>query len=159
MVAAPTAKVASAFAGYHAIRVATVEGGSNTNPLWLSDISDTNLRQALQMSLSNADYLAPQGAEGAYLVSARIEGLDRPIGGLDPVLVFAPVDWSVTVKIHYTVRPTGGGAPVFDQLIAETGTASGVSALTTDGRVRKAVEAAVSANINDFLASMRTALR
>jgi hypothetical protein len=93
------------------------------------------------------------------VVRAEIVDLQRPGGSLDPVLVFAPLDWDVTVKVRYTVSPAVGGPPVFDELVAATGSASGDSAATSDGRIRKGVEAAVRADIADFIEQVQPSLK
>jgi len=157
--AAPEIAAHPGGSGYRSMTVGDVQGGSDTNPLWLAGVSNADFHTALETSLKRASYLAEPGARGAYVVSARIEGLDRPTAGFDPLLVFAPLDWSVTVKIRYTVTPAAGGAPVFDELVAATGTASGDTAVTTDGRVRKSEEAAVRADIDAFLSRVRPSLR
>jgi hypothetical protein len=146
-------------AGFQALTVGDIQGGAGTNPLWLSNISDADFHTALETSLRNLNYLKQDGTNAAYVVSAQIVQLQRPVAGFDPVLVFAPVDWAVTVKVHYTVTPHSGGSPVFDELIAATGVADGETALTSDGRVRKADEAAVRANIEAFIGRMRSTLK
>jgi hypothetical protein len=146
-------------AGFQALSVGDIQGGAGTNPLWLSNISDADFHTALETSLRNLDYLNEDSTKAAYVVSAQIVELQRPVAGFDPVLVFAPVDWAVTVKVRYTVTPRHGGVPVFDELVAATGVADGATALTSDGRVRKADEAAVRANIEAFIARMRPTLK
>ncbi len=140
---------------YHALSIGQIGGGSQTNPLWYSSVSNEDLRAALQASLRNLNYLA-DGGTGAYVVTADLVDLDRPALAVDPVLIIAPVEMTVTAKIHYVVKPVGGGAPVFDEVVATTGTGAGDSALTSDGRVRKGVEAAVKANIAEFVSRLRT---
>src|SRR5258708_110032 len=43
---------------HSAIRVGTISGGSETNPLWMSNVSDDNFRQALEQSLGLQAMLA-----------------------------------------------------------------------------------------------------
>ncbi len=149
--ATSTATPASASTpGYRALVVGEIVGGSATNPLWLPNVSDQAFHSALEASLRNLNYLADQDHKGAYVVTARIVDLDRPSGARDPVLIFAPVDWAVTAKIQYTVTPARGGPPVFDELVAATGS-TGSGGLTAADRVRRASEAAIQANIASFL--------
>jgi hypothetical protein len=138
---------------YHALSVGEVSGGGQTNPMWFSGASNDDFRAALQASLGNLNYLSPDNA--AYVVSARLVNLDRPALAADPVVIIAPLDMNVTATVHYVVTPAGGGAPVFDGVVATTGTGAGGSALTSDGRVRKGVEAAIRANIAEFAKRLR----
>jgi hypothetical protein len=142
--------------GYHALVVGSVDGGSGTNPLFLSNVSNRNFKSALESSLRSLNFLADGPSKDAYVVTASIVDLDRPVGSLDPVLIVAPVDWSVTVKIHYTVAPAGGGRPVFDDVIAATGAAGRMGGITAAARVRQANEAAVRANIRVFVGRLQT---
>lgn len=143
--------VAVTGAAYKSLSVQNVVGGNGTSNIGFSDVSDADFRTALESSLKSRNYLADPGTPGRYRVTAEIMSLDRPVSGFDPVLIFVPLDWSVTVKIHYRVVPVGGGQPLFDDLVAASGTADGASAATTDGRMRKAVEAAVRADIQSFI--------
>jgi hypothetical protein len=107
--------------------------------------------------MQNLSFLAVDPQKPRYEVQARIVDLDRPAASLDPVLAIAPVDWTVTIRVRYTVAPVGGGRPVFDDVVAATGTASG--GLTSATRVQKATEAAVQADIGTFLQRLRTEWR
>ncbi len=138
---------------WRALTVGVIDGGAKTSPLWLSDVSNADFRTALETSLRNLDFLA-DGARGAYVVTARIVDVDVPLGARDPVLVIAPVAWEVTVKVRYTVTPTGGGVPVFDDVVAAT--ATGSSGFSATARVRKAAEAAVRADIETFAQRLGT---
>ncbi|HEY2658947.1 MAG TPA: hypothetical protein VGI79_04440 [Caulobacteraceae bacterium] len=62
----------------------------------------------------------------------------------------------MTVKIHYSVTRTTGGAPVLDEIVATTGTGRGGDAMTPGGRVRKGNEDAVRLNIVAFLQRLET---
>jgi len=135
----------------HSLRVDQVTGGADTSVIGMSDITSAALRSALQDSLRNLGYLAADDAMARYVVSADLVELDRPVVALDPVVLFVPVDLSVTVRIHYMVRPSSGGAPIFDEVVATTGTATSNDALTPAGRVRKANEAGVRLNFAEFL--------
>ena len=139
---------------WHALAVADVAGGAGTNPAWLPNVSDAALKTALEGSLRESGYLA-ETSPPPYQVSAHIMDLDKPTGSLDPLLWFAPVDWSVTVKVRYVVSAPGH-APVFDEVVAATGTAEGTSSLSSQGRVRVAAEAAVRNDIQAFLSRLNT---
>jgi hypothetical protein len=136
-------------------RLADVSGGGSTNPIGLSDVSDDALRTALAASLHNLGYLASDDSKAGFVISADIVDLDRPTVALDPVFVFVPVDLSVTARIHYTVTPAGGGKPIFDDVVATTGTATASDALTPAARVQKANEAAIRLNIAAFVTRLQ----
>lgn len=145
--------------GYHGFRVADVSGGAATSVIGLSEISDDALRQALETSLGNLGYLSEDKATALYRLSADLVDLDRPTAAYDPVLIFVPIDLSVTVRIHYTVARAGADHPLFDEVVATTGTATADDSLTPAGRVRKANEAAVRLNIAAFLQRLQPDLR
>ena len=137
---------------WHALAVSEVAGGAGTNPAWLPNVSDAGLRTALEGSLRESGYLA-ETSPAPYQVSAHIMDLDKPAGSLDPLLWFAPLDWSVTIKVRYVVSAPGR-APVFDEVVAATGTAEGASSLSSQGRVRVAAETAVRNDIQAFLSQL-----
>ena len=141
--------------GYHDFRIGEVGGGADTDAIGLSQVSNGALRDALQGSLSNLGYLSDDKGRARYVVSADIVELYRPVAVYDPVLIFVPVDLSVTARIHYTVKPADGGPALFDDLVATTGTAIVDDALSPNGRVRKANEAAIRLNIAAFLRRLR----
>lgn len=152
MVAAPGA-VAGAVAGdpgYKQLRVGNVQGGSETNPMWMSNVSSADFKTALESSLRALNYLADDGSQAKIEVSANIVGLQRPLAGLD---------MSVTSKVRYSALPAAGGAPVFDETLAATGTAKFGEALLGVERLRKANEAAIRANIEVFVKRLQTALK
>jgi len=144
--------------GYRALSVGPVGGGGETNPLWMTDISNGALHEALEASLRELGYLAD--GQGAYVVAADIVELDRPWASkVHPILAIMPVDMSVSVRIRYVVRPAQGGAAVFDDVVGTTGTATADDSLAPDARMRKATEAAVQANLAEFVARLRTSWR
>ena len=140
----------------HSFRVGGVTGGGDTNALGLSDVSSDVLKAALTTSLRNLGYIAADDSKAAYVVSADLVDLDRPVAALDPALLFVPIDLSVTAKIRYTVTPARGGPPVFSEVVATTGTATASDAATPAGRVRKANEAAIRLNTVAFLKRLDT---
>jgi hypothetical protein len=150
------AKAAAGSHNDHSFRVGQVTGGAGTNFIGLSDVANKDLRAALGTSLRGLGYLASDDSKAAYVVSADLVGLDRPMVALDPALLVVPIDLSVTARVHYTVTPVVGGRPVFDDIVATTGTASASDAITPAGRVRKANEAAIRQNIAAFLDRLQT---
>lgn len=152
MVATPgdIAPAASGEAAYQRLRVGQVTGGSETNPLWMSNVSNADFRSALESSLRIVNYLSDDPSKAGLEITASIVDLQRPIAGLD---------MSVTSKIRYTAKPVGGGAAVYDDTVAATGTAKFGEALLGVERLRKANEASISANITEFIKRLRETLR
>lgn len=151
MTAAPgtVATAAPGAKAYKALRVVNVQGGTETNPLLMSDVSNADFRLALEASLRQIEYLAAD-QDGAYLITASIVDLKQPFAGLD---------MSVTAKVRYTVVPAAGGAALFDETIATTGTATMGEAFMGVERLRLANEASVKANIETFIKKLSATLR
>ncbi len=152
MVSAPgaVAPAASGDGAYQRVRVGAVSGGSETNPLWMSNVSNGDFRTALESSLRGVNYLSDDPSKANLEVTASIVDLQRPMAG---------IDMSVTSKIRYTAKPVGGGAAVFDDTVAATGTAKFGEALLAVERLRKANEASISANITEFIKRFRESLK
>jgi hypothetical protein len=132
--------------GYQQFSVANVSGGTETNPLLWSEISNQSFRQALESSLQGFNYLAPNGSPGQYGVTAAIVDLQQPYAGLD---------MSVTMKVRYSVQPLVGGTPIFDETISTTGTATMGQAFLGVQRLQMANEAAAKLNIEAFVRRLR----
>lgn len=162
MTIAPTTSTATALTptdkGYHSVTMTAVDGGAPTAVIGLSEVSNEALRSALISSLGNLGYMAPDRAAASYRLSADLMDLDRPNVAYDPVIVFVPIDMSVTVKIHYRVESIRTGQAVFDDVVATTGTATANDAITPTGRIQKANEAAVRLNIAAFLQRLQPSL-
>lgn len=144
------APVAAGEGAYQRVRVGPVTGGSETNPLWMSNVSNGDFRTALEASLRGVNYLSDDPSKANLEVTASIVDLQRPMAG---------IDMSVTSKIRYTAKPVGGGPAVFDDTVAATGTAKFGEALLAVERLRKANEASISANITEFIKRFRESLK
>ncbi|PZO03843.1 MAG: hypothetical protein DCF28_06660 [Alphaproteobacteria bacterium] len=132
--------------GYRSVTTVNVAGGQETNPLWVSQVSDANFKAALEASLEAANYL---GAEGQpTIVNATLMALKQPLAGLD---------LSVTSQVRYTV--TTRGEIVFDELVSATGTATVGDAFVATERLRIANEKSVKENIKQFLTRLRNSMR
>jgi len=125
---------------HNAFRVGTVDGGSDTNPLWKSNVSDENFRQALEQSLSLQAMIAPE--RGRYTVNAKLIELDQPIIGFD---------MTVTAKVRYTVMMGDAPGAKFDETIETPYTANFSDAFLGVERLRLANEGAIQANIKAFI--------
>jgi hypothetical protein len=123
-----------------------VQGGSSTNPLWESNISNEDFKTGLEASLRNAGLLADSGSDARYRVLANLQRLDRPMAGFD---------MTVTTSVRYTVTPVSGGAPIFDDVVSTTGVGHMNEALMGVERLQIAIEASARANITEFVRRLR----
>lgn len=126
----------------NAMTVDHVQGGSETNPLWMANISNEQFNAGLEQSLRQAGLLADSPANAHFTVSANLQDLQRPMAGFD---------MTVTMTVRYTVAPVGGGAAIFDQVVTASGTARMGEAFMGVERLRIANEAAARENIAEFM--------
>jgi hypothetical protein len=132
--------------GYRSVTSVIVSGGSETNPLWTAQVSNEDLKTALEGSLAAAGYM---GADGApMVVTANMIELNQPMMGLD---------MSVTSRIQYSV--TSGGRVVFNETVAATGTATMGEAFAGVERLRLANEKSIRENIKQFITRFRANAR
>ncbi len=136
--------------GYHRLRVVQIQGGSATNPLWLSNVSNDDFRAALVSSLAVMGYLADDPAKADLELTASIVDLERPVVAIQPTVVS---------KVRYTVSPAGGGAPLFDETLAASGTPTMAESFFEPDPTRPANEAAMRANISIFLQELQRTLK
>ena len=135
--------------GYKSFRVAGTQGGSGTNPLWMSNVSNEDFKTALEASLKATNYLADEPGQATAEVTASMMDLKRPMVGLD---------LSVTAQVRYSATEVNGGAIVFDYVVAATGTAKMSEAFMAVERLKLANEAAIRANIEAFILRLRERL-
>ncbi|MDP3406388.1 MAG: hypothetical protein Q8S03_16985 [Brevundimonas sp.] len=128
---------------YRSVTTVNVAGGQETNPLWTAQVSDADFKLALENSLGAANYLGTEGRP--TVVNATLMALRQPLAGLDI---------SVTSQVRYTV--TQSGQPIFDELVAATGTATMSDALIAAERLKMANEKSIQENIRQFLIRFRT---
>lgn len=132
--------------GYRAVRVAAVQGGGETNPMWMSNVSNAEFKAALETSLQATNYF---NAHGPLTVTASMIDLQRPLAGLD---------MSTTIQVRYSVTDASGRV-VFDDTVSATGTARMGDAFIGTERLRMANEAAVRENIKAFIDRFRANAR
>src|SRR5262249_9274665 len=75
---------------HNAIAVNAVTGGHETNPMWMSKVSDDNFRQALEQTLKLHAMLAADHPR--YLLTAELQSLSQPLIGLS---------MTVTSRVRY----------------------------------------------------------
>jgi hypothetical protein len=128
---------------HSAIRVGTIKGGSETNPLWMSNVSDDNFRQALEQSLGLQAMLASDNPR--YAINADLISLDRPLIALNT---------TVTATIHYTLTSSADQAVKLEEVVATPYTANLSDAFVGFERLRLANEGAMRENIKAIIAKL-----
>ena len=123
-----------------AITIAKVDGGSETNPLWMSEVGNPEFRAALESSLANHAMLAK--GPGKYRLDVTLSKLDQPFSG---------IDMTVTASVRYRLLDQTTNAPVYEELITQPYTASFGDAFLGVERLRLANEGAIRVNIATFL--------
>jgi hypothetical protein len=136
----PEAIIAESSPIRRAIEIGAVTGGSETNPLWKSNVSNDSFRAALEQSLALHTMVAATG--GRYLINADLVSLDQP---------FAGFELTVTAKVHYTVLSLADQAVRLDQVVETPYTAHFSDAFVAVERLRLANEGAMRANINAII--------
>ena len=131
-----------------AIRVGTVSGGGETNPLWRSNVAADDFRTALEQSLAARAMIA--ASPGRYTVDAELVSLERPL---------AAFDTTVTAKVRYTVLAAGSQAIKLDDTIVTPFTVNFSDAPFGPERLRLANEGAMRANIETFIKRLIDAAR
>lgn len=144
-----TPAVSPSEAGYKSFRVAHVDGGSQTNPLWMSAVSSEDFKKALEDSLRAFGLLADDPASAKSEITANLQDLQRPLAG---------IDMTVTSKVHYAAKSTADQKVVFDDVVAASGTAKFGDSLLAVERLRLANEASVKENIKSFIEQLRRSL-
>jgi hypothetical protein len=131
---------------HQALNVDQVQGGSETNPLWMSNISNEEFRAGLEASLRAAGLLATGPSTAQYRVVSSVQSLERPMAGFD---------MNVTMSVRYSVIPLAGGAPIFDEVVTSTGVGRMSEQFLGVERLRIAVEASARENITEFVRRLR----
>lgn len=142
LTAGATPTISPADPNYKAFRVAHVDGGGKTNPLWMSSVSSEDFQKALENSLRGVGYLADDPATAKNEIIANLQDLQRPLAGLD---------MTVTAKVHYSAKSTADQKVFFDELVAASGTAKFGESLIAVQRLQLANEAAMRENIKAFI--------
>jgi hypothetical protein len=121
------------------IGVKDVSGGTETNPLWISEISNDAFRQAVRDSLSSQGLLAEQGN---YDLMIQLIEVNQPIMGFD---------LTVTTHIRYVLTDKTRNTVVMDEMIITPHTATMEDAFAAIKRLRLANEGAARKNIESLL--------
>jgi len=121
------------------VEVATVQGGSGTNPLWLSQISNSNFQKAITESLSIHGLLANNGR---FNLKVTLLNADQPMVGLD---------FKVVTSVNYTVVDNNTNKVLFDETIKAAHKAFFGDEFDRVTRLKIANEGSGKNNIKTFL--------
>ena len=128
------------------VQVDTVSGGLETNPMWVSRISNDGFREALEKSLKNAGYNAGDSKKAKYALTATLKKVHQPAFGFS---------MTVTSVIEYILTDIKTGKIIFNQELTAPYTATFSSALYGPTRLRLANEGSAKENIKMLLADFR----
>jgi len=117
----------------------TVTGGSETIPIWTSQVSSESFQLALSESLNKAGLATEQGP---YSLNANLVALDQPLLG---------VGMTVRASVDYKIKDEATGSVLFDETIDSAYTATMSDAVIGVKRLRLANEGAIRRNIEQFL--------
>ena len=121
------------------VMVESVSGGKETNPLWLSNVSSTAFKQALETSLAKLGILQNIPSEAKYKVNVELQNISKPIMGLNLEINSAAVysvDHDKKKKIF---------------LVNGLGSAGLSDEFAFNHRVRVANERSIKNNIENFI--------
>lgn len=133
---------------WEGVAIRRVSGGSETNPLWLPDVSSNELAEALRLSLAARGMFTRNNER--FRLEATLVSLDRPMAG---------INLTVTSKIRYYLTRVAENAVVFDLEIVATSTANFGAHSMFNERLRLANEGAIRENIAQFLTALIAAER
>lgn len=121
------------------VRLGTIAGGKETNPLWTSQVSFSDFKQSLENSLKSLSYYAEDEDEAKYIVDANLLNLSQPIFG---------TDFTVTSNVKYKVHHESNEKA---KSIVGQGTATMGDNLIGVQRLKTANEKSIKNNITQFL--------
>jgi hypothetical protein len=124
-----------------AIRLGAVTGGRETGSFDTPGVSDHNLAEALETTLSHLGLLAA-GEEARYRLDVHLVELTQPARGYS---------MEVVAFLRYRLVASDGGELAFDDMISASCTLNTDHAWTGVARLRLASEGAVRNNIAAFL--------
>lgn len=123
------------------LSVRDVGGGTETNPMWKSNIGTLEFEQALEESLQSIGLFAQKGL-GEYFLTAQIQDVHQPLMGFD---------LTVTATVLYIVTERKSGKDIFNKTISVPYTANFSSSFYAVERLRIANEGAVKVNIKQLV--------
>ncbi len=136
------AKVAANTQTKNSIFLGHVSGGSETNPLWVSKVSDADFKLALEKSLKEALLLSGTVDDSKYILEVKLMKLDQPLFGLD---------LKVTATAEYTLKAKSTNQVVYSKAFSTPFTATFSDSAIAVQRLRMANEGAVRNNIEQVI--------
>lgn len=124
------------------VAVRDVTGGKETNPMWVSNVGNSEFEQALEGSLRDAGLLSAGKQAGKYMLVAHLENVQQPLMG---------ISMTVTATVNYSLIERATGKEVINRRISLPYTASFDSAFIGTERLRLANEGAVRVNIGKII--------
>lgn len=124
------------------IIVDNVSGGSGTNPLWTSEISSEDFKQALINSLADAQLLDKLSENSDYSLNAVLVEVDQPILG---------ASMTVTTIVTYSLVNNETKEEIFYKEITAPYTAEWNDAFLGVERLRLANEGSARENIKSLI--------
>jgi hypothetical protein len=143
MIAAPTASASNMASNkyFQSISLGNISGGKETNALWLSKVSNTAFRDALEGSLDAYGFLNKNNTS-SYTLDAELLALEQPMIGLS---------FTVNSIAQYNLRNTSTNESLIDEAIEASGTATMGDAFIGTTRLKLANESAIKNNIQAFI--------
>lgn len=129
-----------------AVVLADVQGGNETNPMWTSQISGNDFKEALRESLRNAGFSASSSENTRYVLKANLMRIDQPMFGLD---------MTVTTVVKYILYDKQKNTMIWTQDISAAHTATMGDAFMGMVRLRLANEGSAKKNIGQLLAVLQ----
>ena len=124
------------------VAVREVSGGKETNPMWVSNVGNSEFEQALENSLRDAGLLSVGKQAGKYTLTAHMEKVDQPLMG---------ISMTVSVTVGYSLIERASGKEILNRRISLPYTASFDAAFMGTERLRLANEGAIRVNIGKIV--------
>lgn len=122
------------------ISVDAVDGGSWTNPIWISKVGNKDMQEAVKASLKNNGLLA--NGNGAYILKPTIKDVDQPIFG---------ASFTVNADVQYVLKEAASGKVVLSKTLKSSHKATMSDSFFGVKRMRIANEGAIRNNIDLLL--------
>jgi hypothetical protein len=129
----------------NSVAVKDVSGGKETNPMWMSNVGNSEFEQALEGSLRDAGLLSAGKQAGKYLLTAHMEKVDQPMFG---------ASMTVTATVNYVLTERASGKEVLNRTVSLPFTAAWNSSFVGTERLRLANEGAIRVNIGKIIEDM-----
>lgn len=129
------------------IFIVDVQGGEATNPMWTSEIGNSEFKIALENSLRSAKLLSTLINKADYKLEAKLISVNQPMFGLD---------FTVHATVLYSLVDNKTGETVYEETIMESHTATMNDAFMGVERLKLANEGAARNNIKELISRLMT---